>query len=265
MKYAFSLALPAICTSSTAFAADQLPSQPYVSEDVFSTATLRGSIGLRYWYSQASSDVHGANARVETDNVTGHSVELVANLEDITANTYFKGYVGFGRNTDGSQSYSGTESTAWNTKNLGYLTLDGGWEIMKFAGNSGRLRTFIGYQFLTDELSAEYGGTSFKISNTWHALRLGLSADGTLNDRFSWSVDAAAVPWSYNESDDGFIDIESIYTYGFETDAMMNVALTSNWNVGVGGRYWWMHSEYELDQSQTYQRYGLLLESKYTF
>jgi hypothetical protein len=264
MKYFSFLILPAIGVATPAVAADQ-SSLAHNSENVFSAAALRGSIGLRYWYSKGSSDAQGAKARSESEDVTGHSVELVARLDDMAAHTYFKGYAGFGKTADGSQTFRGYKSSGWNSTDLGYLTLDGGWEVMAFAGDAAHLRTFIGYQFLSDDFSADYGGATVKISNTWHAMRLGLSADGTLTDRLSWSVDAAAVPWSYNELDDGFIDLESQWTYGFEADAMMNVALTSNWDIGLGGRYWWMRSEYELNQNQTYQRYGLLLESKYSF
>ncbi|WP_153769329.1 hypothetical protein [Labrenzia sp. CE80] len=265
MKILTALTLSALAISSLTAAADQMSHQPGTSEEVFSTATLRGSIGLRYWHSKASTDVRGALARMKADDATGQTVELVAALEDVPSSTYFKGYLGFGKSSDGSQSIRGVKANSWNTTDIGYVTLDGGWEVMKFAGGAARLKTFVGYQFLSDDFSANYTGSSVKGSSRWHALRLGLSADGALTDRFGWSVDAAVVPWSYNEFSDTFTDIESEYTYGFEADAMMNIALTSNWDIGVGGRYWWLHSEYELDQNQTYQRYGLLLESKYNF
>ena len=55
---------------------------------------------------------------------------------------------------------------------------------------------------------------------------------------------------------------------------MLNFDLAQNWNIGIGGRYWWLQSNFDRrwvsDGSkavleQNYQRYGLLLESSYRF
>lgn len=259
------LALSAVPLANPALAADQLPPYSGGPEELFSVDKLRGAVGLRYWYSQAASTVKGANATIETDNATGHSLELVGQVEDTETRTSIKGFVGLGQVTDGKQTVRNVNSTSWNAKSLPYLVIDAGWEVAATANNSARLKAIVGYHFLKDKLSADYGSAKVEIGNEWHALRLGVSADGTFSNRLSWSVDAAAVPWSYNEVDDQFVKLTSMYTYGFEADAMVNVALTPNWDIGVGGRYWWLHSEYELDQSHDYQRYGLLVESKYLF
>jgi opacity protein-like surface antigen len=265
MKTSVITFLSFVTMASSAFAADLYPYDSGMPGDVYTASTLRGSIGLRYWYSQGSSDVKGAIARIENENVTGHTIEFMGRLEDTSSGFFTKGYVGLGKNTDGSQSTLGLESNGWNTTNLGYLTLDGGWEFRRFSNNSARINALVGYQYLSDIHSASYNTVDARVSNKFHAFRVGVSADGQFNDRFAWALEAAAVPWAYNQVEDNVRKIESEYTYGFEADATLNVAVTQNWDIGVGGRYWWLHSDYELDQSQTYQRYGLLIESKYKF
>ncbi|WP_428526646.1 hypothetical protein [Roseibium sp.] len=266
MKTSVVTILSAITAAGSAMAADPFPYDPGMSGEVYTASTLRGSIGLRYWYSQGSNEFNGALGTANAENVTGHTAEVFGILEDISTRTSAKTMVGFGKNSNGDQTWVGLESNDWNTTNLGYVLLDGGWEVAKFAGGKGRIKALVGYHYLSDKTSATYFGTQKRaMMNKWHALRLGVAADGELSDRIGWSIDAAAVPWSYNQFDDGFNTLESEYTYGFEADAALNVALTSNWDIGVGGRYWWLHSEYELDQDQTYQRYGLLIESKYKF
>lgn len=78
------------------------------------------------------------------------------------------------------------------------------------------------------------------------------------------------MPWSYNRIESW----ESNFAYGVEADAMLTANLTPNWHVGVGGRYWWLKSNFDrryvlTDEKvvfdQNYHRYGVLLESKYTF
>ncbi len=265
MKTSVIAILSALTVAGSALAADPFPYDPGMPGEVYTASTLRGSIGLRYWYSQGSTENKGDLARIDNENVTGHTVEFLARLEDTSTGFFTKGYIGLGKNTDGSQSQRGFKSTGWNTSSLGYLTLDGGWEFRRLSNNSARINALVGYQYLSDIHSASFDTVDVKITSKFHAFRVGVAADGQFNDRLAWAVEAAAVPWAYNQVKDSATKLESEYTYGFEADAALNVALTNNWDIGIGGRYWWLHSEYELDQSQTYQRYGLLIESKYKF
>ncbi|MHA7774578.1 hypothetical protein [Roseibium sp. M-1] len=268
MKSLF-LSLPAVfCLATPLLAADM--SYPGSSE-LYQPSSLRGSIGVRYWYSQSQTDLDNERFNISgTDNVSSHTAELVGTLEDVTEGTFVRAYVGLGRNVSGDAEYAGFTMDDYDDTSLGYVVVDGGWQFANFANNQVRLKGFVGYQYLADDYSARYGTITIEQERRWHALRMGVTAEGDIGSRVGWAVDVAGVPWSYNNAETW----ESDWSYGLEADAMLNVDLTRNWQLGVGGRYWWLHSNFDrryvvtgekvvLDQN--YHRYGLLLESKYTF
>ncbi|WP_269584026.1 hypothetical protein [Roseibium sp. Sym1] len=268
----FFLSLAAVtCLATPSLAADL-----YNDPALYQTSGLRGSIGLRYWYSKSRSDLDNSSFQgsgfdlSSTDDVTSHTAELVGTLEDVTAGTFVRGYVGLGRNVSGSANYLGFEMDQKEETTLSYVVVDGGWQLAQFAGNNVRLKGFLGYQYLSDDVSMTYGSGRYEQSRDWHALRMGLTAEGDLASRVGWSVDLAGVPWNYNKVGDW----ESNWSYGVEADAMLNVDLTQNWQLGVGGRYWWLKSNFDRRYAvtgekvvfdQNYHRYGLLLESRYQF
>lgn len=261
-----------------AIAADPYDTQP----DYLQTSSLRGSIGLRYWYSQSKSKLTSSNSEIyRVDGVTSHTAEVVGSLEDTTSNTFVRGYLGLGQNSGGDASFQGADRGLVDTA-LGYVVVDGGWQFAQFANNQVRLKGFVGYQYLNDDIELTNGSAQTRI---WNALRLGMTAEGDVSDRLSWSVDVASVPWAHSLYDSSNANVadnwNSNWTYGIEADAMLNVNLTQNWQVGLGGRYWWLRSNFEPDRDETgtnlgnndidvrhkqnYHRYGLLLESRYTF
>jgi|GEM_PF-5554580 len=237
----------------------------------YQTSTLRGSIGLRYWYSENHSEIDTGDLNWNTvDGVTSHTVEIVGELEDITTNMFARAYLGLGRNFGGEGDFYIFPSGDLESSALGYVVVDGGVRFAEFANNQIRLKGYVGYQYLNDSIDAEDGRFVAEQTRQWHAIRLGMTAEGDIGDRFGWMVDVAAVPWSYNRVETW----ESDWTHGVETDVMLNVDLTQNWQMGIGGRYWWLQSNFDRrwvsDGSkavleQNYQRYGLLLESKYQF
>ncbi|MBD8894155.1 hypothetical protein [Roseibium litorale] len=236
---------------------------PAPQQMLYEDQGLRGTIGIRYWYSKANSSIDaGGTNLIKSDNVTGQSGEILFRLDDPDQGAFIKGNGGFGRNTSGSNSILGVKASSFEASSFGYVTLDAGWQVSEFAGDSARLGAFLGYHYLTDKFSGTYSGTTLTRDASWHAIRLGLSADGSITDRVGWSVDMAAIPWAYNKTG----SVDSTYTYGAEADAMIDVSLTQNWALGLGGRYWWLHSNYDdPDAEQDYHRYGLLVESKYSF
>jgi hypothetical protein len=272
-KFVFLLSL--IFFAGAADAADYNAGTP----ELYLTSSLRGSIGLRYWYSRSHSDLDTSDFEVDsTDSVTSHTAELVGTLEDVTANTFVRGYVGLGKNVSGDGDFLGYSSTELEQTTLGYVVVDGGWQFASLANNQVRLKGFVGYHYLNDGVKADVGSRTVDQSRQWHSLRLGLSTEGKLGERVGWSVDLAGVPWSYNQTETwSIVKVDpwrANWTYGIEADAMLNVALTKNWHLGVGGRYWWLQSNFDRRWSHTgekvvldqnYQRYGLLLESKYQF
>lgn len=237
----------------------------------YQASTLRGSIGLRYWYSENHSELDTGDLNWNTvDGVSSHTVELVGELEDLTTNMFARAYVGLGANFGGQGDFYTNPAGDLEDTPLGYVVVDGGWRFADFVNNQIRLKGFVGYQYLNDSIDAEDGRYVIEQTRQWHALRVGLTAEGDIGQRVGWSVDVAAVPWSYNRVETW----ESEWTHGVETDVMVNVDLTPNWQVGVGGRYWWLQSNFDrrwvIDGSkavfeQNYQRYGLLLESRYLF
>ncbi len=250
-----------------AISADLGPAGPVGPEAParFNSSVLRGSIGLRYWYSQSSYDLKvDGTSQVPTDGRSANSAELTYQLEDTSTGAFSRGYVGLGQNTGGDQSYYGLEADGLKSTALKYVTLDGGWQLAQLKMGNARIGGFLGYQYLSDHISARYSSQLFRIDNTWHAVRAGLSAEGDFTSRFGWSADVAAVPWAYHQVQ----EVTSTYTYGVEADAMLNVNLTPSWQVGMGGRYWWLKSNFEdtiVKHDDTYKRYGLLVEGKYTF
>ncbi len=228
------------------------------------TLGLRGSIGLRYWYSRAKSDTTGGGATlVETENVSGHSAELTFKMQDESSGGFVRTYLGLGGNFDGDQSLLGVNASGYDSSTFGYVTIDGGWNFLEFGGGAVKTEAFIGYQFLNDQFDANYGGVSFSQEQDWHLVRLGLGASGTVTDRISWAMEATAVPWAYNTTGGG----DSTYAYGAQADLFFDYAVTDNFDLGIGGRYWYLHSYLNTTPSTEvdYQRYGLLLEGKYNF
>jgi hypothetical protein len=254
-------------SSGTTYAEDYKPNKPAL----YQASTLRGSIGLRYWYSQTHSDMDtGSYDWNSADGVTSHTAELVGTLEDLTTNTFARGYVGLGRNSGGNGDFLGYPSSELDQTTLAYVVIDGGWQFAQFAGNSVRLKSFVGYHYLHDSIQAIDNSAVLEQTRQWHALRVGISAEGDIGERVGWSVDVAGVPWSHNRVGTW----ESNWTHGVEADAMLNVDLAKNWQLGVGGRYWWLQSNFDRRYlsngekvvfEQNYQRFGLLLESKYQF
>ncbi|MET1416546.1 hypothetical protein ABVF61_30040 [Roseibium sp. HPY-6] len=237
----------------------------------YQASTLRGSIGLRYWYSQNNSEMDTGDFNWNNvDGVSSHTAEIVGELEDLTTNVFVRGYAGLGRNSGGEGDFYTNPSGDLEETALGYVVVDGGWRFAEFANGQIKMKGFVGYHYLNDSIDAVDRNTVIEQRRQWHALRVGLTAEGDVSDRFSWSFDVAAVPWSHNRVETW----ESNWTYGVEADAMLNFDLTSNWQIGVGGRYWWLQSNFDRRYvftgekvvfEQNYQRYGLLLESRYLF
>ncbi|MEP3275274.1 MAG: hypothetical protein ABJN26_01535 [Stappiaceae bacterium] len=253
--------------SLPASAADLAGGAPYgtLNRSVLEpTLGLRGSIGLRYWYSRAQSNTTGGGVTLlDTDNVSGHSAEVTFKMQDESSGGFLRTYLGLGGNFGGDQSALGVNASSFDSSGFGYITLDGGWNFLEFAGGAVKTEAFIGYQYLDDQFDATYGGVSVSQEQEWHLVRLGLGATGDITDRVSWAAEAAAIPWAYNMT----AGSDSTYAYGAQADLFVDYAVTPSFDVGVGGRYWYLHSDLSSTPGAEveYQRYGLLLEAKYNF
>jgi hypothetical protein len=122
---------------------------------------------------------------------------------------------------------------------------------------------------------------------TWHAVRVGF--DWRINyGRWSFSGDVAGIPYAKVTNDDSHllrqdlgpapnIITQSRWAVGAEVDLFVNYALTSNFEVGTGFRYWGLFAQsgkvefgpafgqgLELRNLEQ-QRYGLLVQLKGKF
>ena len=74
--------------------------------------------------------------------------------------------------------------------------------------------------------------------------RIGLSAEFRLTDRLKFSAEAAYLPWvRFRAQDDHnyrqlFILELSNHGDGTMLEGLLSYAVTPNWSVGLGGRYW---------------------------
>ena len=82
---------------------------------------------------------------------------------------------------------------------------------------------------------------------TWQALRIGLSAEVRLADRWKLAADAAYLPyvtytWLDDHLDRNLQDQMWGQGIGVQTQAVLSYDVTDRLSVGVGGRYWAMWS-----------------------
>jgi hypothetical protein len=213
----------------------------------------------------------------------------------------------------GQQLFSNTNSSLKNS-NLRYATLDVGWgaEYLTF----GRLQflPFIGYGYWRDGvgiwgltfLPDDFGGafaaappgttlfsTRQKVGDfvaTWNAARLGAEATVSILPQLTLTVDAALLPYAYGTGDDSHLLRQDQlgakpnvlihgHGWGAQIDAMARYEVTSNFTLGVGGRYWYVDGSNGTNTNRTLgdfgihfplvrftsERYGLLAEGAYKF
>jgi hypothetical protein len=123
---------------------------------------------------------------------------------------------------------------------------------------------------------------------TWHAVRLGVEGKMKVTPQLSLSGEIAGVPYATLVNKDShllrqdFTDLgpapnvisKAKSGYGIQAEVFVNYALTSNWEVGAGLRYWGLVAaggsvqfgpdfgiNYDLTKFEQ-QRYGVLLQIK---
>jgi hypothetical protein len=148
---------------------------------------------------------------------------------------------------------------------LAYATLDAGRDIWVFGEGRTVIGVFIGYNFWSERLDA-YGAaysvpqgtepiseSTRVITNetTWHSLRTGLSAAMRLGARTRFTLEAALVPYArVRDEDSHFLrqspnDLGPVPNiimegsgHGFQLDGELRYALSEQWELGAGLRYW---------------------------
>jgi hypothetical protein len=213
----------------------------------------------------------------------------------------------------GQRLFSNTDSSLKNS-NLRYATIDfgGGAEYLTF----GRLQVlpFIGYGYWRDAVGSwgltflpdDFGGAfaaappgTVLFSNrqkvgdyvaSWNMARVGAEATVSILPQLTLTVDGAILPYVQGSGDDSHLLRQDQlgakpnvfirgHGWGAQVDAMLRYQVSSNFSLGVGGRYWYVEAPNGTNTNRTLsdfgisfpltrfssERYGLLADAAYKF
>ncbi|EJW10102.1 hypothetical protein A33M_0489 [Rhodovulum sp. PH10] len=268
----------------------------------------RIEVGTRVWYATGHTqkdlfdpfETARLNSRLlygDTDSVAGETFGRL----DHRSGLFVKGYFGAGgldggtlRDEDfpGETFYSNTASELKNGR-LRYAGADIGWRIL--ATPEGELGPYLGYRYVHERVNGfgcrqtatdavcdpALSGLGLSETTTWRGPAVGLNARTRLGDRLRLEVDGAVLPYVARSGYDNHwfrpdIDpqIEPGHGWGGQIEAVLSYAVTPQWSVGVGGRYWYFttteaHTQFPgsaPDSPMTFvtERYGGFLQASYT-
>lgn len=267
--------------------------------------------GARYWYSSGSyRNANGSPtalvSQLTYDNMTAHSGELFARV-DAPFGLFVKGFIGGGAIT-GGQMYdedwglssalaavpTGYEITQSDiVGSLAYLTGDVGYNLMR--GRDHKVGVFVGYNIYQatmntmgcNQLVAPSSGvcspaaapTQNLVSqmDTWQSIRLGVSAEARLWERFKLGGDFAFLPYVNYNGLDAHRARNLNFPWsgtgnGVQAELLASYDVTSAFTVGVGGRYWamWTNIAAQADLptnviNASMDRYGVFVQASYKF
>jgi opacity protein-like surface antigen len=241
--------------------------------------------GARYMFSSGRANWEQAFAATPTwfsssklswNNLQTNSAELFGRV-DTPWNVFLSGFIGAGATFRGGQNdedfnepapdkaYNNTFST--NNGSINYAVVDLGYDVLRSADY--KIGPFVGYTVFNQsifkggcqQVASTTGNCSvgtaapplpssqlIGLENmTWQALRVGLSGEVRLADRWKLAADAAYLPYvTFNWLDD-HVDrnLESQMSgqgIGVQTQAVLSYDVTDRLSVGIGGRYWAMWS-----------------------
>jgi opacity protein-like surface antigen len=279
--------------------------------------------GARYWYSTGrSKNTSGSGSltsQLTYDNMTGHSGEVFARL-DTPSEVFVKGFAGTGAITTGTQNDedwglvegiapalvpTAFEVTKSNVSGwLQYAAADVGYNVMH--DRDYRIGPFVGYSYFRETMNAlgcaqlvlpgsvcdppiSTNVSSITQDDTWQSLRVGVSAQTTLWDRFGIDGDLAYLPYAHFSGLDTHWLRQPVAYFpqegsgrGVQAELMLSYRFTDNLSFGVGGRYWAMwttqasqscHGGCDADAVPTpsgpfttnTQRYGMFVQMSYRF
>ena len=212
-------------------------------------------------------------SRLTYDGMKTNGGELFARL-DTQNNFMVKGLLGAGTGSGGQMNdedwgivfgpfglfaipYSNTLSDVDNR--IKYGTVDVGYDWLRGPGY--KVASFVGYNVLRQDMKA-FGCTQIADpiicvpaiptsvlviteDDTWKSVRLGMAADFKVLPGVKVSADAAYLPYVWFNGTDNhvlraLVSPEDGNGHGVQLDLMVSYALTDQFSVGVGGRYWAM-------------------------
>lgn len=267
--------------------------------------------GARYWYSSGSYQNSNGSpnslvSRLSYDNMTAHSGELFGRV-DAPFGVFVKGFIGGGAIT-GGQMYdedwglpsslaavpTGFEVTQSDlVGSLAYLTGDIGYNLLR--SHDHRVGVFVGYNIYQatmnamgcNQLVAPSSGvcspaaapTQNLVSqmDKWQSIRLGVSAEARLWERFKLGGDFAFLPYVNYNGLDAHRARDLYFPWsgtgnGVQAELLASYDVTEAFTVGVGGRYWamWTNVAAQADVptnvvNASMDRYGVFLQASYKF
>ena len=219
-----------------------------------------------------NSGVTSLASRLTYDDLSTDGAEVYARL-DAPFGLMLKGVVGAGAG-DGDLNdedwglpsppfaafvpYSNTLSSVDQTIRYGIVDVGYDW----WQGPDHRVAPFVGYSYFQQDMKA-FGCAQISNPNSdcvppistsilgiteydkWQAMRLGVAADFDLAPRITLNAEAAYLPYvHFSGTDDhvlrSLLSPEEGHGIGMQLEAMLRLALSDAWSVGVGGRYWSM-------------------------
>jgi opacity protein-like surface antigen/outer membrane protease len=279
--------------------------------------------GTRFWLSRGRFQWdHGGDdlvSRLTYHKLDGISSELFERV-DSPWGIFLKGNIGLGHFNNGQMNdedwgmisrgnpiaYSNTTSGQTNGRFM-YYTADAGYDFLR--GTAFKVGGFMGWTYYGQKSDttgcAQIASPDFPClargdtriigsqDTDWNALRIGLNAETMLLDRWRVTADVAYLPWTDFQGRDNHL-LRDLTTFddqrgsgggGVQVEAVLSYFITSNFSVGVGGRYWAMwtpkHSK-ELDTqaknegsspvtegpfpaNNRMERWGTFLQASYKF
>ena len=230
------------------------------------------SSGRAQWEQSISTPTWFSGSKLTWNNMQTNSSELFGRV-DTPWNIFLSGFIGAGATFSGSQTdedfdeppsphrpYINTASTS--DGHINYAVVDLGYDVLRNADY--KVGPFVGYTVFNQyiftsgclQIANPLGDCVPPIPNsqligledmTWQALRVGLSAEVRLADRWKLAADAAYLPYvTFNWLDDHLLrnlqDQMLGQGIGVQTQAVLSYDLTDRLSVGIGGRYWAMWS-----------------------
>ncbi|RTL62198.1 MAG: hypothetical protein EKK41_25700 [Hyphomicrobiales bacterium] len=255
-------------------------------------------MGGRYWYSTGRNAYNyytdptpsALISRLTYDGLSAHSGEIFFR-GDTTSGLFLKGIVGAGAIGGGNlkdedfapYTVPYSQTTSATVGNLSFGSIDLGYSFVRQPHV--RVGAFVGYgrwnesatamgctqlassSICTPSLDPALAG--IKETDHWDLLRLGLSADVLIFERWKLSADAAYV-WARQKALDQHYftfgsDPSSGKGEGYQFEALVSYQMTEKFTVGVGGRLWHLDTTAidNVNQLLSYQtqRYGAFVEA----
>ncbi|WP_158814167.1 outer membrane beta-barrel protein [Methylocapsa sp. S129] len=212
-------------------------------------------------------------------NPTADTAEIYGRLDETSSGLFAKGFAAIGKEMRGylqdedfppdTSPYSSTNSPQ-SDGHLSYADIDVGYYAMQ--GSWYKLGGFAGYHYLNQTFNAfgctqtagnadicppgDVASSNLTITDVgvWRSVRLGIAGEMTLPAGFSLRAEAAWLPYiGFNGSNDhwlrepedfsGAIPETGSGSNGYQLEAELNYALSHNFDIGIGGRFWSMNAK----------------------